>query len=961
MRTMVIILTVAVMCSTVLAAEKDTGLVLHYTFDKSAGSTLRDKSRSGNNGKILGGTRWVKGKFGSALEFNGKDGYVDCGAKPTLNIGKAGTIAFWFKPETTCQGGLVGWAAGAGRPNQRLVVSLNTYMEEQINGNHLRQELGVYISDGKHFDRPFRRNQHKAYFPPADKWLFYTVTFDGRALDIYRNGVHVETRFQTLIPDTANVTMLIGKCFGMGGSSDYFKGLIDEVQIYNRPLSRQEVYKLYMRDAKGRGENTAGFGSINIKPAVMPRAGRIFVDLDYRGLTPMPKNLSIKADLLDEKGAVIAKGKIRMLPAWGRAEAVFDVAKLPAGKYTVSVTASKGKPVRLAVNWPGRAKGWENVKVLNNFCWELLNVSPGAKPERKYTFNNPRRGWVYYVTEAESDLTLIMPGAKPEIIHTSDKGAKSATLRLPVAAGKQEAMRWLNQGTQTIAVSGKGTLKSLVVRSVPTLLFFHYPSVGPGTGDDDTGFLVKHVLSPYNTIDTHDYGEDSLVQNKFCGEDYNPKQFRQKWASELGRHVYDHIYNATHLEWNKKLKDDTARQQIWDYVTPSAGLNKPEFRGVSLDEFTAGNDRMVYNKSYYDEWTETLAKIIEDPKYADRFVIPWFGYNMFDYEKSTAFLRMFVEHGSPMLEELYIDVRDTEDKAWLYINEVAADLEHRWDQAIPGYTQLAIKVLSYLQREPWNPGVDFKVHLEMQFEHFATRPEFFGLGGIGAYSSYNCNNEEYVRWVSKLCRHYGLEGKTERLSKNPYVLSHIRNPDFINGSEDWTLQPAEEDSMAVKSHKGYGTLQERHPYRPWTDMPFLWTKRSSQKPNAFSQEIRNLQAGKLYLVRLWIGDYTELMAGTSKDEKRAVNIRVEGGKVWDDWYRTELYKGSDVFTYKSYHLPPFGPKNRYYFKIQQIIFRAKGPTATLSISDWQSKTKPGGPIGQELMFNNIDVHPYLEP
>ncbi|KKL04273.1 hypothetical protein LCGC14_2617730, partial [marine sediment metagenome] len=94
MRTIILVLAVAVFCSNVLAVEKETGLVLHYTFDKGAGDTVRDKSGQGNDGEILGGTRWVKGKFGSALEFNGKDGYVDCGAKPSLNIGKAGTIAF---------------------------------------------------------------------------------------------------------------------------------------------------------------------------------------------------------------------------------------------------------------------------------------------------------------------------------------------------------------------------------------------------------------------------------------------------------------------------------------------------------------------------------------------------------------------------------------------------------------------------------------------------------------------------------------------------------------------------------------------------------------------------------------------------------------------------------------------------------------------------------------------------
>ena len=456
----------AALASASLAVEPEAGLILHYSFNESVGVTVEDKSGHGNDGKIIGSSKTVAGDFGSALEFNGTDTFVDCGANPSLNIGKAGTIAFWFKPKTTCQGGLVGWVAGEGRPNQRLLVSLNSYMEDRVDGNHLRQALSLCISDGENSDLPYRSNQQKAYFPPTEKWLFYSVTFNGRAVEIYRDGVHVETRFQTLIPNTANVPMLIGKCFGMGGSSDYFKGLIDETRVYNRSLSHQEVYELYMRDASGRGEKTAGFGSINIKPVVMPRAGRVFVDLDYRGLTPTPKNLSIEAELLDENGGLVSKGKVRMLPAWGRAEAVFDIATLPPGKYTVNTAATKGKPASHAVNWPGRAKGWEDVKVLNNFCWELLNVSSGATSESEYTFNNPRRGWIYFVAETEDSLTLTVPSAKPQIVHASEKGAK------------QEVMRWMDQGLQTITLSGKGTVKSLIVRAVPMMLFWAYPCVG---------------------------------------------------------------------------------------------------------------------------------------------------------------------------------------------------------------------------------------------------------------------------------------------------------------------------------------------------------------------------------------------------------------------------------------------------------------------------------------------------
>jgi hypothetical protein len=919
------ILAILIFASAVFAAENEAGLVLHYGFDKSADSTLRDKSGSRNHGQIIGGTRWVKGEFGSALEFNGTDGYIDCGAKPSLNIGKAGTIAFWFKAKTAPQGGLVGWAPGEGNTNQRLVVSLNTYAEENLSGPRVWEALAWYISDGKNFDRPYKSSYHQPYFPPANKWLFYTLTFDGRNVETYRDGVHVETRLLTLIPDTKNVSMLIGKCFGMGGTSDYFKGLIDEVRIYNRPLSNQEVYKLYMRDAKGRAKHTDDFESINIKPIVMARAGRVFADLDYRGLVPTTKDLTIKADLLDAQGTVVAKGSIKILPVWGRAEVVFDTAKLPAGKYTVSATATKGKPATLSVDWPGRAKGWENIKVFNNFVWELLNESPGAKPDEKYTFNNPRRGWVYVLTVGEDTMTISLDGAKPDAVRARGKG------------GRQESMRWMPKGECTLAVKGAGGLKSLIVRSVPTLYFFHYPHVGPGSGHDHD-YLVEHVLSPYNTLDTHNY-------------DPPAQAYRLKWAYEMGLQVIEQQYPP--FEWNKLLKDETARQVIWDFVAvDSAGMNNPEYVGVTLDEFAPGNDRIMWTKSYYDEWTEVIAKIMEDPKYKDRLVIPFISYAMFEYEKSSAFMRMFIEHDSFLANEYYIDERDTEEQAWLHINEILADLVDEWEQAAPGYVEHTIATLSCLEREGWNAAVNYNVFMEMQYEHLATRPEFFGLAGIGVYTSYHSLSEEYVRWISKLTRHYGLEGNTERLGTAPYNSVQIRNPEFLNGTEDWTLRSAEKNSMAVKSHKGYGAMQRRYPYRGWTETPFLWTKRSAQKPNVFSQELRNLEPGKLYIARVWIGDYTDLTGGKLKGKKCAVNIGVDGGEIWDDWYRTKAFKNK-------------GEKSNFFTtggcQVQQILFRATGTSGTLTISDWQSAAEPGGLVGQELIFNRIDVHPYLEP
>ena len=42
------------------------------------------------------------------------------------------------------------------------------------------------------------------------------------------------------------------------------------------------------------------------------------------------------------------------------------------------------------------------------------------------------------------------------------------------------------------------------------------------------------------------------------------------------------------------------------------------------------------------------------------------------------------------------------------------------------------------------------------------------------------------------------------------------------------------------------------------------------------------------------------------------------------------------------------------------VFMAKETTTKLTVTDWQHDQQPGGPIGQELMFNFIEVQPYIE-
>ena len=68
-----------------------------WLFDEGEGQIVRDGAPPENHGKLKSEAAWVGGKFGTALEFDGEEDYVDVPDSPGLNITEAITIVMWAK------------------------------------------------------------------------------------------------------------------------------------------------------------------------------------------------------------------------------------------------------------------------------------------------------------------------------------------------------------------------------------------------------------------------------------------------------------------------------------------------------------------------------------------------------------------------------------------------------------------------------------------------------------------------------------------------------------------------------------------------------------------------------------------------------------------------------------------------------------------------------------------------
>ena len=74
-----------------------------WLFNQGAGKMAQDSSDNGNHGELKGGVKWVDGKFGKALAFDGNDDWVNMGDNPILKpeTNADGNVTFmaWYKWE----------------------------------------------------------------------------------------------------------------------------------------------------------------------------------------------------------------------------------------------------------------------------------------------------------------------------------------------------------------------------------------------------------------------------------------------------------------------------------------------------------------------------------------------------------------------------------------------------------------------------------------------------------------------------------------------------------------------------------------------------------------------------------------------------------------------------------------------------------------------------------------------
>ena len=220
---------------TTAAANVTNGLVGWWKFDGgtsgsiSNGTTVgfEDSSGSGNNGTAKNsngtGMAWTTGQISGAVSFDGVDDYVriPSGFANTIVGNNNHSVSSWFKANSFGQTVLL----GADIPEYYL----------QFNGT-----TGFYVQVGAVY-----RTYTLLSSLTTGQWhhVVFVKTGVGDLGNLYIDGV-LQTSYTGSIASTPSnsVDFLIGRYTSSGYE---FNGLIDDVRIYNRALTTNEITTIY--------------------------------------------------------------------------------------------------------------------------------------------------------------------------------------------------------------------------------------------------------------------------------------------------------------------------------------------------------------------------------------------------------------------------------------------------------------------------------------------------------------------------------------------------------------------------------------------------------------------------------------------------------------------------------------------------------------------------------------------
>lgn len=201
-------------------------LALYLPMNEGAGRTANDKTKYSNDGAITGAI-WKGGKIlGKCLSFDGTDDLVAIKSSSSIEISGQITVSAWIKAtnftnDYACVLSKVAAADGFG-------------LEKPTGVN----KLHFAIADGTDWQTAVTGTLS------TGTWYHIAGSYDGTNIRIYVDSVLKDTTAHNPLTSTTN-DMIIGRHATNTAADRFWTGEIDEVRVYDRVLSLDEIKRHY--------------------------------------------------------------------------------------------------------------------------------------------------------------------------------------------------------------------------------------------------------------------------------------------------------------------------------------------------------------------------------------------------------------------------------------------------------------------------------------------------------------------------------------------------------------------------------------------------------------------------------------------------------------------------------------------------------------------------------------------
>ncbi|MFD5728863.1 LamG-like jellyroll fold domain-containing protein [Streptomyces sp. NPDC058368] len=194
-----------------------------WSLDENKGTKAADSGPNHKDLTLSEGTSWTTGVHGSALKFNGEGQYAETNG-PVVDTTGDYTVSAWASLDA-----LPG--------NYGTVVSQDGRRQE--NPFYLQYGQGAFA-----FSTPGAHRARAEMTPELGHWYHLVGVRSGDQIKLYVDGKLASTA-PAGSADVSSGALSVGRAKWSGNNTDFWNGSVDQVQVYDKALTDQEVTALY--------------------------------------------------------------------------------------------------------------------------------------------------------------------------------------------------------------------------------------------------------------------------------------------------------------------------------------------------------------------------------------------------------------------------------------------------------------------------------------------------------------------------------------------------------------------------------------------------------------------------------------------------------------------------------------------------------------------------------------------